>query len=168
MPPTRKSENNLLPTQKIVPPPVPKSQTVVFLSSQTPTPPPTPVRSTFPFAGGIIAEHPDILGADPACVTEAQVLAYALSIETPRGKKAVTEQFILENISVDESSKPFRVACSTTSLNSYQQYRTTLVSCSCKDYQTRHLPCKHMIALAIRVNAITVNTEALQKRQERS
>ena len=145
--------------------------------AKPPTPPPpaalpqvhsfAPSRA-LPFASGILEEHPDILEADPAYVTEAQVLAYALSIETPRGKKAVTEQFILENISVDESSKPFRVACSTTSLNSYQQYRTTLVSCSCKDYQTRHLPCKHMIALAIRVNAITVNTEALQKRQERS
>ncbi len=115
-------------------------------------------------ANGSLSDHPDILGVDRAYLTEKQALAYALSIETPRGKKAVTEQILLDNIETEDGTKPFRVTCSTTSLNSYQQYRTTLVSCTCKDYQTRHLPCKHMIALAININAITVDMEVLQKR----
>lgn len=137
------------------------------LPSVVPSPAPTP--RPIVFASGILAEHPLILGADPDYLTEAQVLAYALSIETSRGKKAVTEQFIIKgDLTTDESTKPFQVSADIVSLGSAQQYRTTLVRCTCPDHRARHLPCKHMIALAINVNAITVDIEALKKREERS
>ena len=154
------------PTQTPRTTPHPKPTPRVSRPISQATPPPTPTPPSLPFASGIIAEHPVILGADPDYLTEAQVLAYALSIETPRGKKAVTEQFLFDGIDTDKSTKPFRVTCSATSLNSYQQYRTTLISCTCKDHQTRHLPCKHMIALAINVNAITANTETLKTKSK--
>ena len=119
---------------------------------------------TLPFASGILKEHPLVLGADPNYLTEAQVLAYALSIDTPRGKKAVTEQFIIKgDLTTNESVKPYQASADIVSLGSAQQYHTTLVRCTCPDHRARHLPCKHMIALAINVNAITVDIEALQK-----
>ena len=126
--------------------------------------PPAPTPRPLAFASGIIAEHPLVLGADPNYLTEAQVLAYALSIDTPRGKKAVTEQFIIKgDLTTNESVKPYQASADIVSLGSTQQYRTTLVRCTCPDHRARHLPCKHMIALAINVNAITVDIEALQK-----
>lgn len=121
-----------------------------------------------PHASGIIAEHPLILDADPDYLTEAQVLAYALSIETTRGKKAVTEQFWIKDEKTDKNHTPYHVSASVISINSCQEYTTTLVSCSCPDHRARCLPCKHMIALAIHVNAITLDTEALKRKTERS
>ena len=131
--------------------------------SQTAPPPPPP------FASNILSEHPLLLGADPDYLTEAQVLAYARSIETSRGKKAVTEQFIIKgDLTTNESTKPYQASADIVSLGSAQQYRTTLVRCTCPDHRARHLPCKHMIALAINVNAITIDIEALQKSLQKS
>ena len=152
------------PVSKSVPPSHPNAPTSTqhIILPEASAPRPLTIKN------GIIADYPDILDANPAYLTEAQILAYALSIETPRGKKAVTEPFQIKNKETDISTTPHHVSASVTSLNSSQEYATTLVRCSCPDHRARRLPCKHMIALAIHVNAITVNTEALQKHQERS
>ena len=77
----------------------------------------------------------------------------------------MTEPFIFEGMRADENAEPLRVSCTVTSLKSSGQYKTTLTSCSCPDHRSRRLPCKHMIALAIKVNAIIVDAEELKKRK---
>lgn len=131
----------------------------------TKAPQPEPTPRPLSFANSIIAENPAVLKADPAYLTEAEVLAYAISLETPRGKKAVAEQFWIKNKKTDTTTTPHRASASIVSLNSSQEYNTTLVRCSCPDHRARHMPCKHMIALAISVNAITVDIEALKNRK---
>ena len=107
----------------------------------------------------------DIIEFNSDYLTYAQALAYTLSLQTPRGNRAVTEPFIFEGMRADENAEPLRVSCTVTSLKSSGQYKTTLTSCSCPDHRSRRLPCKHMIALAIKVNAIIVDAEELKKRK---
>ena len=94
--------------------------------------------------------------------TTAQREQFTSTLDISCAKRAITEQFPFQDLHVDESSTPRHATCSVISLNSPQKYKTTLTSCTCKDHQTRHRPCKHMIALAIMVNAITVDQEQIK------
>lgn len=94
--------------------------------------------------------------------TKAQQQQFIAMLDASRVKRAITEHFSFKNLHIDETSTPHRVSASVTSFNSSQAYITTFTRCSCPDNRARHLPCKHMIALAIHVNAITVDAEALQ------
>ena len=151
----RGSEERLPPS----PPPAVKSE------AKAPTPPAAPVRPIPPQASRkSLKDYPEIIGYNADYLTEAQATAYAEAVTSSRGKRAVTEFYHFDEPIIDERTKPYRVECGLFSANSLNYYETTLRSCTCPDHQTRHKICKHMIALAIRVDALSVDVEAVKKK----
>jgi len=71
---------------------------------------------------------------------------YMKSMSTTRLERALSEEM---------QFKPFELLASVESLSSGETYTTTLTACTCEDFKRRALPCKHMIALAIRVKALS-------------
>lgn len=112
-----------------------------------------------------LKDYPEILDYNADFLTERQVIAYAESISTSRGKRAVTEFYHYDDLTVHDEKKPYRVESGIFSANSLHYYETTLTSCTCPDHQSRHIPCKHMIALAIKASALTVDQEAIKKKK---
>lgn len=49
--------------------------------------------------------------------------------------------------------EPFDITCEILS-KSGNHYRTSLYSCTCEDFQFRHIPCKHMRRLAVEIGAL--------------
>ena len=68
---------------------------------------------------------------------------YIHSLRTERLDKATNDSFSF--------SLPLTI--SSTVISHENQYDTTLRSCTCPDHQHRHLVCKHMLALALRIHA---------------
>lgn len=68
---------------------------------------------------------------------------YIHSLRTERLDKATNDSFSF--------SLPLPI--STTVISNENRYDTTLLSCTCPDHQHRHLVCKHMLALALRIHA---------------
>ena len=54
---------------------------------------------------------------------------------------------------------PISVSCSVRGEHG-EVYKTTLKSCTCKDYQVRRHPCKHMYYLALRLGLLSTVNEA--------
>lgn len=48
---------------------------------------------------------------------------------------------------------PIEISCETISQTDGQIYHTSLSNCSCPDFKSNKKPCKHMLSLAIRLNA---------------
>lgn len=71
---------------------------------------------------------------------------YIQSFQSKRLARSLANEFLVpEKIHVVAEMKSF------TTEN--KKYKTSLAECNCRDYQTRHLPCKHMISLALFLNA---------------
>ncbi|MBQ8357059.1 MAG: YHYH domain-containing protein [Clostridia bacterium] len=142
-------------------PPPAKSETRTPKPRTIPLPPPQPPTVRKP-----LEQYPDILDVNFDYLTQSRAEAFAASIDSPRGKRAVAAHFIFDNLHVDESTKPFRTTCSVISVKSYHSYETSLSSCSCPDHQKRRIVCKHMIALALKVGAISVDEESINSKYD--
>ena len=98
-----------------------------------------------------------LLDIDPRYFTEPQQAQFASTLDKERAKRATTEPLVLKNLHIDTARMPYRVTCTVVSHKSYQEYQASHISCTCKDYLTRHVPCKHIIALALKVDAISID-----------
>ena len=98
---------------------------------------------------------------DPSFFTPAKQKQFEQSIKTIRLKNALSENIILKDIRQDRSTKPVTVSCCTISKDG-ATYNTTLTNCDCRDCEKRNVVCKHMILLAIKVNAMTIDAPSLE------
>jgi hypothetical protein len=87
---------------------------------------------------------------------------YVESINTDRSKRALTEDFQITGIIKDTSKKPIGVK-GTIESSSAHRYFTSLTDCTCLDHKKRKVVCKHMIALAINVDALRLSLKDLEK-----
>ena len=99
----------------------------------------------------------NVPGVNLSFFTEKGAREMLAAMETTRLERALKERIVFENIEVDHATSPHKVKTVANSAKSNAKYRTSLVSCTCPDFQGRRLPCKHMIALAIRVGAVDPN-----------
>ncbi|MBQ3063959.1 MAG: YHYH domain-containing protein [Clostridia bacterium] len=150
LPRTHGSENHFPPTAV---------QPTVSPQSQSPTQPSGKSAALSPKASTPIGSQAPswLLDIDPNYFTDTQRTQFASALDKERAKRATTEPLVFKDLKVNKDHTPYRVTCSVISHKSYQEYQTSLISCTCKDYQTRRLPCKHMIALAIKVDAIIID-----------
>lgn len=141
-------------------PPSPVTQTTRNLPSQSETHPKQPSKApqvhTFP---------PFVLDVNPSYIPSWQAEAYAASLNTTRIERAITEHFEFTEITVDNSTTPFRVNCILLSKTS-NIYHTSLSQCSCQDNRIRHMVCKHMLALALKINAISVDVSMVKQKNQ--
>ncbi|MBR0442948.1 MAG: YHYH domain-containing protein [Clostridia bacterium] len=98
---------------------------------------------------------------DPAFFTPVKQKQFERSIKTDRFEKALNENITLKDIRQERSTKPITVSCRTISKDG-ATYNTTLTNCDCPDCENRHVVCKHMILLAIKVNAMTIDAPPLE------
>ena len=97
----------------------------------------------------------------PILLSQPKKQPFEQSLKTDRATRALSENLIFEEINQDTSSKPIKVTSRIRS-ESGRRYHTTLAYCSCPDSQIRHVVCKHMIALAIKVKAITLDAPPVE------
>ncbi len=105
---------------------------------------------------------PFVLDINAAYIPPSQIEQYLIALNSERASRAVTEPFELYDLHTNTDTEPFRVSCRVISKKG-NIYDTSLTSCSCPDYKIRHAVCKHMLALAMKVNAITIDIELLKK-----
>ena len=74
------------------------------------------------------------------------------SVEAGRWANAYESELLLTNLSV-----------SSVVVSNENEYNTTLKSCTCTDFQTRHMPCKHMLHLACSLGVLLLNNERAKK-----
>lgn len=111
--------------------------------------------------------HADILKnlIAPLRMSGEQQKLFIDSFGTERGLRAVSENMEFFNLT--------QVECSVRSASGHT-YKTTLTSCTCPDHQARHSVCKHMVALAIHINAFLIDpntltsTQAIQAEKEKN
>ena len=135
-------------------------------ASQTPkkavAPPPSSRKPKTQIVRKPLEQYLAILDVNFDYFPLSQAELFAESIESPRGKRAVTDLFHFDEPIIDKTQKPYRVECGMFSANSLNYYEATLTSCTCPDHQTRHKICKHMIALALKIDALTVDVEMIK------
>lgn len=98
---------------------------------------------------------------DPAFFSPYKQKQFEESLKTNRLKSALSENIILKDIRQDTSTKPITVSCLTISKDG-TLYNTTLTKCKCPDHENRKVICKHMILLAIKVHAITIDAPLVE------
>lgn len=98
---------------------------------------------------------------DPAFFSPNKQKQFEESLKTDRLKNALSENIIVKDIRQDTSTKPITVSCRTISKDGVP-YDTTLTKCTCPDCKRRHVVCKHMILLAIKVKAVTLDTPLVE------
>ena len=82
--------------------------------------------------------------------------AYMKSLCTERLEKAFIDEVYFQSLSAIVLSSEEKVIPSTPEEeNEATTYHTTLTECSCDDCQKGHAVCKHMLALALHVHALT-------------
>ena len=86
--------------------------------------------------------------------TREQAVKYADRSYSARLERALTQEMLLVNLFTDNAVIPHRAEATVYSLESGEQYQTSLTQCSCPDHQKTNAPCKHMLALALYVGAI--------------
>ena len=83
-------------------------------------------------------------------------------------KRAVEEPIFFESIDVDKSVFPYTVSTISFSVkkdeDKVNRYYTTLTRCTCPFFLKNRVVCKHMMALAIKVEAVTVDVEEVLDR----
>lgn len=80
---------------------------------------------------------------------------------------------VIESIDNNRLSGAFNTNMSVKSLTvfstiyseSKNQYTTTLTSCTCKDFEIHHKPCKHMLFLAYNIGLLQINQKTYSKIQ---
>lgn len=60
-----------------------------------------------------------------------------------------------------EFKSPIEISCKTISQTDGQIYYTSLSNCSCPDFKANQSPCKHMLSLAIRLNAFIFHSDTV-------
>ena len=97
--------------------------------------------------------HPYILNND-FFIDPKMLSLYDISLSNKRVDSAIEENF--DFIFDKNQPIPIRdIVFNTFSHGSGRTYTTTLSRCDCKDFDQRKLPCKHMIALAFKLNVYT-------------
>jgi hypothetical protein len=98
-----------------------------FLSQASPSKPSTPTPRTVPnhhqqpsAPRKPLKDYPEILDYNVDFLTEWQVIAYAESISTSRGKRAVTEFYHYDDLTVHDEKKPYRVESGMVSFHRAQ------------------------------------------------
>lgn len=94
---------------------------------------------------------------DPAFFTPELAAKYKERGSSLRLGRALTQGMLLEHLKTDKTVTPHEASATVHSLHSGLSYQTTLTKCSCPDHQKRGEPCKHMLALAVYVKAITLD-----------
>ena len=94
---------------------------------------------------------------DPAFFTPELATKYKERGSSLRLGRALTQGMLLEHLKTDKTVTPHEASATVHSLHSGLSYQTTLTKCSCPDHQKRGEPCKHMLALAVYVKAITLD-----------
>ncbi len=108
----------------------------------------------------ILKDNPFLIDIDPRFFNKSQLDLYLESIKTARAKKAVTEYLAVDRLTIDKTSTPVKAECFIYS-ESFKEYKTTLTKCTCPDHQTRHVVCKHMLALAVKAGAIKLDADKI-------
>lgn len=84
-------------------------------------------------------------------------------------RKAVKEHFYFKNLQVNTNKVPFSVLADVLSFKNngeiHEYKEISLVRCTCPYYEKNHKVCKHMMALAMKVGAITVDVDEVLNRE---
>lgn len=89
--------------------------------------------------------------------------AYMKSLCTERLEKAFTDDVCFLSLSATVLSSEEKIIPSSPEEESkVKTYRTSLTKCSCKDCEEGHAVCKHMLALALHVHALTPHESDLR------
>lgn len=94
---------------------------------------------------------------------------YIEAVYGPVAKRAIKEPIFFENIEIFNKVTPYQAYASTNSIKinegDVHMYYTCLTKCTCPYYVKNGRVCKHMMALAMKVGAITLDVKEILNRR---
>ncbi len=135
-------------------PPAARQAPPAKTSSAVKRTPPTQKPAPQPVIG--VIKVPEVR-VDPAFFTPELAAKYKERGSSLRLGRALTQGMLLEHLKTNKTVTPHEASATVHSLHSGLSYQTSLTKCSCPDHQKRGEPCKHMLALAVYVKAITLD-----------
>ena len=117
---------------------------------------------------GTIGDDQSLWNINPLFFTPEQRAKYIEAFDKPITKRALSEPIFVRLAYLDKSNTPYAAYGYVNSIkfdsDEVHDYTTSLTSCNCPYHKKYGSICKHMMALAIKVGAVTVDVEEVLNR----